>query len=329
MIGDDLGWQRWRRLLSSADRIQDSHLRYRVRKSTLPVYLDTGYGRSARWNVRTLTLMAQADIIRLRVPEFRLDPNQSASEQQMARDAFYDGVEDLLEFEILDGKLQAKEAWKSALGKVRADVRTAQGQALQSLLTLATGKECVGRVIAGHYAVRRDGGRFLTFPACRGCPVCRRTPERSPGVHPPEQCPSLPTRTASDPLESSRGGDPLLFIRYGDGEDVSSLLVRFAQRNVRVFHVSTEVADRLQRDVRTPIIRDDPASVAPLLQSYGGLVVVLLTDSLLPMAVRERIAMGHLTYVVGSADTPDPEKPGNLLRDTRKSITAMSALGRL
>lgn len=330
MIGDDLGWQRWRRLLMSAAPTQDSHLRYRVRKSTLPVYLDTGYGRSARWNVRTLTLMAQAGIIRLRVPEFRPDPNRSTSEQQAARDGFYDEVEDLIEFEILDGRLQGEQAWKLALGEVRAEVRTAQGRALHSLLTLVTGEECVGRVIARHYAVRHGGGKFLTNPACRGCQVCRREPGRAPGIHPAEPCPSLPTpyRT-SDPLESSRGGDPFLFIRFDDGEDVGSLLARFAQRDARVFSVNADVAARLQQDVREPIIREDPASVAPLLETYAGLVVVLVTSSLLPESVRQRIALGQLTYVVGPPNLPDPEKAGNLLRDTRKSITAMSALGRL
>lgn len=329
MIGDDLGWQRWRRLLMSATQTPDSHLRYRVRKSTLPVYLETGYGRSARWNVRTLTLMAQAGIIRLRVPEFTPDPNQSASAQQEARDAFYREVEDLLDFEILDGKLQGQEAWKAALGAVRGEVRAAQGHALQSLLTLATGEECAGRVIAHHYAVRHGGGKFHTNPACRGCPVCRREPRRAPGIHPAEPCPSLPApHRISDPLASSRGDDPFLFIRIDDGDDVGPLLARFAQRGAQAFSISINLAARLQRDVRTPIIRDDPASVATLIENYSGLVVIM-TSLLLEESVRQRIARGQLTYVLGPPDLPDPEKPGNLLRDTRKSITAMSALGRM
>src|SRR5665213_20813 len=67
MIGDERGWNRWRALLSAGTQIET--LRYRVRKSTLPDYMVEGYGRSAQWNVQTLTLMAQAGIIRLRTPQ--------------------------------------------------------------------------------------------------------------------------------------------------------------------------------------------------------------------------------------------------------------------
>ena len=65
-IGVDKGWSRWNALLSHAVRQPDGH--YRVDITSLPHHLTEGYGRSAQWNVRTLTLMAQAGLIKLLTP---------------------------------------------------------------------------------------------------------------------------------------------------------------------------------------------------------------------------------------------------------------------
>src|SRR5690606_33775671 len=101
MIGDERGWERWQSLLSTGKGL--SGLRYRVRKSSLPTYMTEGYGESERWNVRTLTLMAQAGIIRFQVPTWRPEPGASEEALEQSRDAFYDEVEDLIEFELVNG----------------------------------------------------------------------------------------------------------------------------------------------------------------------------------------------------------------------------------
>ena len=143
LIGDDLGWKRWRSMMHGAEHL--TGFRYRVRKSTLPTYLTDGYGRSAQWNVRTLTLMAQAGVIGLRAP--RWTPNPDASEEANAkdRDDFYANVDDFLEFDLLNGELLGEQGWKTALAFIRQEVRTAQHEALHAVLSLVRGQECVGR----------------------------------------------------------------------------------------------------------------------------------------------------------------------------------------
>jgi ATP-dependent DNA helicase RecQ len=326
LIGDERGWKRWTALLASADPVVGSPLRYRVRKSTLPAYLEQGYGESARWNLRTLTLMAQAGIIRLRVPEFVPMPEQSADEIEGARRAFFDEIEDLLEFELLDGSMLASGSWEKALAAVRTQVNLAQGRALDSLLRIVAGMECAGRVIADHYDVRHDGGRLLTLPTCRGCPACRRSPAQATGNRALEPSPILPPPAqVIDPLHSFRGDDPLLFVRIAPDQDPHGLLVRLAQRGAHVFAADLDIARRLQRDVTTAIIRDDPDSITPLTELYEGLVVSVCHDALDP-ATAKRVASGLLTYVVGPEDIADPAKPGSLLRDTRKSLSIAAAL---
>jgi len=327
MIGDELGWERWRRLLQSGVRL--TALRYRVRKSTLPSYMLEGYGRSAQWNVRTLILMAQAEIIRLRVPTFVADEEQTPEAQEEARTTFYEQIDDFIEFELVNGTYQSEQGWRTALGRVRDEVRTAQGAALASLLTLFKDGECVGRTIARHYRVRIDSGAFGTIPACRGCPTCRRTPETSPGIHPPEPCPPLPPPHAdADPMESWRSGNASLFVWYEEGEDIEPLLVRFAQRRVHVFWGASEkVTRRLQRAVtQSPIIRDDPNALMPLIHTFAGPIVAVLSTPEFDMEVRERVRLGLPTYIVGPKDTLDPNKPGWMLRDTADSAIAAASL---
>jgi hypothetical protein len=327
MIGDELGWQRWERLLGTGTQITD--LRYRVRKSTLPVYLTEGFGRSARWNVRTLTLMAQAGIIRFRVPEWHPDTAASPEDQEQAREAFYSELEDLIEFELLDGRYLGREGWIAALGGVRDRVRTAQHRALAAMKSLVVGERCVGRVIAGHYQVSHDGGVLRTQAACRGCPACRRAPSTSPGVTPLEPVPLLPwSGHARDALAAWRGGHSSLFIWHDDDADLMPLLLRFAQRDIAVFSgISSAEAERLQRAAaHTPVVLDDPSAAVTLAESFAGPMAFVLGTGGLSESTRHRMRAGLVSYILGPASTENPDKPGQLLRDTLDPCISAAAL---
>ena len=328
MIGNERGWERWQSLLSTGNRL--SGLRYRVRKSSLPTYMTEGYGESARWNVRTLTLMAQAGIIRFQVPTWSPEPGASEDASEQSRDAFYDEVEDLIEFELVNGRCLSRDGWIQALGEVRQVVREAQRRALRSALALIEEEQCVGRTIARHYQVSHGGGVLRTLAACRGCPSCRRAPATSPGIHPLEPSPILPLpRTTNDPLAGWRGDKPSIFIWFENGADLEPLLVRLAQRKVRVFAgVESEVADRLQRAVtQTPIILDDPDAALSLTATYQGPMAFVLPDGAVNSALRDRMHAGLTSYIVGPATTENPDKAGHLLRDTGdRSISADALL---
>lgn len=326
MIGDEKGWDRWRRLLSSGTEVRP--LRYRVQKSTLPEYMTEGYGRSARWNVRTLTLMAQAGIVRLRPPQWVPTEGAAVDADTQAREAFYANIDDFIEFELLRGDLQGEVGWTRALKQVREKVNAAQAAALDASATLVTGEACVGRVIARHYRVHHDGGTLLTSPVCRGCPACRRDPASSPGTQPQEPNPFLPApHSLADPLSTWRGNCPGLFIRFSEGQDTEPLLVRLAQRRVSVFSGLTPAeADRLQSAVpHTPIILDETGSQLRLAEYYPGPMIIVLPDGHIEPEVRERLELGLVTYILGPDSTVDPDRPGNLLRDVTGLTTSVSA----
>lgn len=323
LIGDDLGWKRWQSMMHGADH--PTGFRYRVRKSTLPTYLADGYGRSAQWNVRTLTLMAQAGVIALRAPRWTPDPHALEGANEKDRDDFYANVDDFLEFDLLNGELLGEQDWKTALAEIRHDVRTAQHRALQAVLSLVRSQECVGRVIARHFQVSFGGGTLRTAPACRGCPACRRVPERSPGVHPLEAAPDLPAPRGRDPLAAWRGDRPGLFIWYAEGRQADPLLLRLAQRGVHVFAGMTDsAADHLQRSVPNTAIVTDHSFGHRLSDYYPGPIAFVLPQAHLTAEADERLALGLISYVIGSDSTPDPHKPGNLLRDVTGDTTPLS-----
>ena len=323
MIGNERGWERWQSLLSTGEKL--GGLRYRVRKSSLPKYLSEGFGRSRRWNIRTLTLMAQAGVIQFKVPQWSLTDGTSPEEAEHSRDAFYSEVEDLLEFELLNGNFLSHDAWIRQLGDVRNKVDEAQQRALSTALDLLDGSQCIGRMIARHYQVSHAGGILRTLPVCRGCPSCRRAPETSP-TQPVEPSPLLPTpHVLKDPLAEWRAGKPSLFVWFEDGADFEPLLVRLAQRNLRVFAgLKTDRANRLQRSVpQTPIILDDPNAVHTLAETYQGPMVFIVENGEISSAIQDRINFGLISYILGPVSTDNPYKPGHLLRDTGdRSISA-------
>ncbi|RYF55773.1 MAG: DEAD/DEAH box helicase [Comamonadaceae bacterium] len=324
MIGDELGWKRWEAMRQSAETFPQ--FRYRIEKGTLPAYLDVGYGRSEAWNVRTLTLLAQAGVIDLRAPRLVLDPDLSEEEREAQVADFYDKAQSFVEFQLRDGTLLEKGAWQAAAASVRSAVHSAQANALASMRQVTAGRACVGRTIAQHYKVRVDGGLLLTNAACRGCPTCRVDPTCSPGLTPAEPRPPLPSPAPGrDRLAGWLGSAAWVFIHHEPGENLTTLFTRMAERNLRVWRARSEIVDRVQRDTPSmPIIRDVPGAGVSLLDSYAGPVVVVLDESMVPSGVWGRMTAGLPTYLVGPADTTNPDRPGVLLREAAEG-TCVSA----
>ncbi|WP_255218671.1 protein DpdF [Gordonia paraffinivorans] len=323
-IGNELGWNRWRQLLSSGKQVGPS--RYRVQKSAIPVHMNEGYKQSAQWNVKTLTLMAQAGIIRLHPPTWT-ESVVAAGCTDVEREAFYEDLHDLLEVELLRGDCQDEIGWSAAMDEARHQVHSSQRQALASMRNLIRGDECAGRIISRHYRYRLEnpsGAQLTTQPVCRGCPACRRSPDLSPGVSTPEPCPLLPfAKEESESLREWRGNQPALFIRIPSGADCQQLLVKLAQHGLSIYSgLNRSEAERLQRAVpNCPIIIDDPSAYIPLVETYEGPIVSIVATRQLPEDIHHRLSLELTTYVVGPYDIVDPDRPGQFLRDIIPSIS--------
>lgn len=331
-IGDAKGWNRWRTLLRSAERVQGppTAVRYRVRKSALPTYMDRGFGRSAAWNIRTLTLMAQAGVISLRAPTWV--PAEGASPEELARsqEQFFEEAHDLIDFDLLHGALMSRENWVEALSDERSRAHRESERSLRAMNDLIEGRQCVGVLLAGHYGVQVQGGRQFTQATCRGCAWCRANPDRATGTENDEYAsPRLPSpRRRTDPLRAWRGANSaLIFITLAEGDDGFNLLRRLATTGVSVFYgISQQVGNRLQQQVPSvPIIRADVSDPSGLSAYYGDSVVFVGSDSN-SVAAFERADLGLPTYLIAKEDIGDPNRPGWLLRDTHDAVVRGSAL---
>ncbi|WP_314682518.1 hypothetical protein, partial [uncultured Rhodococcus sp.] len=62
-----------------------------------------------------------------------------------------------------------------------------------------------------------------------------------------------------------------------------------------------------------------------LSEYYPGPMIVVLPEGHLEPGIRERLELGLVTYILGPDSTPDPDRPGNLLRDVTGLTTSISA----
>lgn len=332
VIGSEKGWARWSALRNSAERLGSAS--YRVRRTVVPPHLAEGYGESAKWNLRTLTLMAQVGMIRLRAPTLGERPAGIKDEQWREEcETFAANVRDYMDFDILDGRDLSEKRWKATIESARDRVANAQGLALTSLDTVLRGDRCTGAVIADHYRIVRAGGLLIPRPSCRGCPWCRAHPERRTGIDGLEPAPALPDDVQfSDPLAKWRHRTTLVYVWWSSEQQYRDLLPealhKLAQRGISVFSgVDAEMAQRLQRAAapRPVVILGDYRGWEGM-HAYPGPIVHVQQTAAMPREIADRIDFDQSTYLFAPASWPDPEKPGWQLRDTADCSVGLAAL---
>lgn len=306
VIGDEVGWKRWRAMRDAS--VDLGNQRYRVSRETLPAHLPQGFGTSAQWNVRTLTLMAQAGIVRLLYAEPSKDDSQPSESAGM------------IDYQLLDGSKLQRDKWTAALQVARQSVHRAQAASLEAMKTVSDGAVCVGRLLARHYELRYAGGVLPTHPSCRGCPACRRNPARATSISLLEPAPLLPDHpSADDPLLEWRGTSPTIYIYLSRSDDPGDVLASLARRGLNVLcGFDSQTVRRVQKSVLPiPILSDDPAQPFSLLMtSQRPMLVHLDAQRVLP-DLWERPA----TYVLGPEDARDPARPDWRIRDTMQSVS--------
>jgi ATP-dependent DNA helicase RecQ len=328
-IGVDKGWSRWNALRARAQRQPDG--RYRVDITSLPHHLTEGYGRSAQWNVRTLTLMAQAGLIKLVTPRepSRL-PEEDLESWQARRRAFHVELRNFVDIELFDGSALDEEGWARRVTRVRDVVANAQRSALEAMYQVVTAERCVGVVLALHYRAHDGGATLRTLAFCRGCPSCRAGTPVQPKdedrriARPLEPMPPIPDyfsprNEPSDPLSVLRLDQPLLFLWVEDDRKYADLapelLARLVSRGIPVaFGAPAHVLAQAQR--RSPhsvLIADD----GDLLEVHRHPVVAFVppSNSQVPDAILARLEARMPTYVVGPASLTTPGRDQWLWRD--------------
>lgn len=331
-IGAKKGWKRWQTLVQTATKIHTSTgVRYRVRKSALPPYLDRGFGESSAWNLRTLTLMAQSGVIALRAPIWVPPPDADAAVVAQDQERFFDEASDYVDFELVDGSLLLQESWVNALDAEKVRARRESDAALGAVTRLMAGDQCIGTVLAAHYTVRVGRGRLQTHPICRSCPWCRSNPASAIGLDSEDYTqPRLPDRrSVVDPLRRWRGTSPMLYIALAESDDSTGILRVLAALGVYTFcGISREAGMRLQQlSGSRPIIVDEVTGPHPL-ALYSRDSVVFMLDADNEAIALERADLGLPTYAIGPEALEHPRRPGWTYVDLHDAVVRAASLMR-
>lgn len=322
LIGADKGWRRWQAMRDQAEAQPDGLLR--IDTTSLPGHLPEGYGRSAQWNVRTLTLMAQARLLSLRAPTA---PTRGDSENDATWEArrtnFYLRAKDIVDVELVDGSGLDSVGWTGRIASVRGQVAGAQRDALNAMLGVLEGRECVGTVLARHYCAERGRGILRTQPTCRGCPACRRTvlAEGLGDTSSFEPDPALPSPDGApvDPLHGLGSDRTMLFLWWESDEQYGDLVSDLLAGLVSAGLAIVSCADRrlLQEAQRKAGPRPVVDAESDLVDTYGGTVVAIMprTSTHVSEPVRDRIASRLPTYLLGPASLAAPGHPQWAWRD--------------
>ncbi len=329
LIGADKGWERWSALRDQAWKTPSGALRVNLR--SLPGYMVEGYQRSASWNVKALTLMAQAGLVRLNAataPSRERDEDDDTWQQR--QDAFYRESRDVIDITVVNGAGLREQAWDGLMSDARRQITAAQADSLQRMRELVAGTYCYGEILAKQYRVRTGSETLITSPACRGCPGCRRAAQTSDVLFPPEPSPHLSyVGKAADPLHA---GADVLLIYWPDETTRRDLLpdvvAGLALAGAMVFHCADpNMLDAAQANITRPVIRDDDE----LLMSYEGLVTVIMDRNAtgVSASVLQRLGRRLPTYVLGPASLPAPDKPLWRWQDVTANLSIRAALGSL
>lgn len=332
LIGPDKGWARWSALHQTAEPIGAAS--YRVRLSALPWHLPEGFGQSVQWNMRTLNLMTQAGMIRLRAPALGERPTGVNDEQwREVCEAFAANVRDCIDFDLLDGRHLTEIGWKSATASTRAQIADAQHAALSAMVAVLQGELCTGTVIARHYRIARSGGHLIPRASCRGCPWCRAHSESKIGLDVLEPAPALPdTVQVNDPLSGWRHRTALVYVWWNDEQKRQDLLPQalsgLAQRGVNVFSGIDHAMGAMLQKAASPhaVVRLGDSSGWEGMHAYPGPIVHVHRGGALPREIADRINYGQPTYLFAPGTWDDPRKPGWQMRDTADCSVGLPAL---
>jgi hypothetical protein len=162
--------------------------RLRVPVNAVPSYsegdIDMRNSFNVEWNLRTLTLMARAGLLRLdgeAPPQLKntSKPNQVETEptdeqmQQLYRD--FEEYENRRVVIILDQHHLSENTWTAKVSPARIASRQFSQRSLSLLQTILSGTKCITESLVETYSIRSDSGPGAAVSAaCGGCSFCRK-----------------------------------------------------------------------------------------------------------------------------------------------------------
>jgi len=335
VIGVELGLERWAAMQRDAPALGDD--RFRVSLDARRGAISRSSRENEAWNLRTLSLMMRAGLIRLDAepPPAREDAGDDSDE------AFMRYVTSSVVEVVHAGHLDP-QVWETLVEPTRQRVIAASTRAWSLLLAALSDDKDLGGVFADAYRIGRDtqlGPVAETLPqrGCAGCPNCRRDHrERYSGRGAFPEPVRHPEGRISSALSDVMGGahgtllvtiDPRPLRRRHRWPEFVELLTALVRHGVRLLsapaaiHALTDVrmVHHALRDGYFFLEPNPPHLMAPKIPS----VIVhdpMAERAVLPAWYFRSPSVPQARIIMVPPDARDPERPDQLVTETRHPI---------
>jgi len=335
LISTEKGWERWNAMLRGASRPGARVVS--IDLNSLPAYLPEGFGRSAQWNLRTLNLMARANLIRLSQPTpSEPEPGVSKVERQAQLQEFYEHAWARIDVTILDGLVGDEDHWRVCVGDAAADLRRMEDASFSRLLRTLGAEDCIGSVLGDHFSPRRG---LVTERTCRGCVWCRRTGQPVVGgfyARPPDPNPFGQGLLGAGQLPLVTGSRPAMGIWWSDSADrdtnLHDFLAAILRRSIPIYLGSLSASDlaKVQRLAPTRSLIFEQTGHSIWAEECPLVYVHSKGNDPLPTALLERLEDGLPTLYCFPRGLPSDGNPDFSYTDlTSDHMSLRTALGRL
>jgi ATP-dependent DNA helicase RecQ len=333
LIGVELGLERWSAMLHSAESLGGN--RYRVSLETQRSAIVRDSRENEAWNLRTLSLMMRAGLIRV---DSEAPPATDNTSEDEGGDAFRRYITSAV-IQVTDSGHLDPEVWNAVVEPVRRrSVRAAATAYSLMLEALRCGRDFAD-IFAEAYRIdpgSQLGSRGETIPqrGCGGCPHCRKI-SRSPYVGQagnPEPV-AQPQSLVSPVLSEIAGGltgtlivmiDPQPMRRRHLWPEFAELLKALVRHGVRLLSAPSTVCSlsavtKAHRAVRGGFLFLEPNPAHVFAPKVPTLIVHDPLDR--QPVVRDSYfrapSRAHLRVVLIPPDARDPERPDRLVAETR------------
>lgn len=334
IIGDAKSWGRWNAM--RAARIADNPTRRELVLDTsiVPPWLDYPSDSNQLWNRNTLVLLQRAgllDLVESPPPRIERAPDEPESAWVARMDAAWSEYVKQATVRIRPEVANLdEETVGAAIDKVRREIRDSESDSRRRIERMFQLKDCWGEILSEEYEYH-DVGRMhahqVVAPACSGCPATKHVHEPAyRAARPVVSEAALPylERPISPTLEAMANGSRTLVVTYPEGElrlHLVELVSKAVTHGIRGILASASLVGlpavtNASRAAAEGFIATDPVVVGPPIQ-FAVPTLVLLDPTDPPRLSWLAGQAGAVRIVVLPENTPDPEYPGQAVKNIR------------
>lgn len=333
IIGLDLGLERWKAMLDGAERLGED--RFRVSLDALRARLTDPNQQNLAWNLRTLSLMMRAGLLRL---DAEPPPQASRLDDDEAKAAFEQYFTTAV-VKIIHPHHSDPTRWIRDVDPARRATIEASRQGLSLMFDLLRGTSDFANTFQAAYGIDSHSalgalGHTIAKPACGGCPDCRaheRDPYASHGGSPdPVRAPrTFASSTLAGLTDGS--GSPLLITvdpqtvrrqrRWRTFDDLVTALVRHGIRLISApaHLLETSAVQGVHQAATDGFVFLEPNPANVFAPKIASLIVhdPLEESAVLPPRYFAAPSQPYPRILLVPNDARDPDRPDQLVIETR------------